>query len=131
MTAMRLKLQKELFDDSDEQLVSVANVTETLEDDRRQKDKKKKKKRVLCLVRTNDAPVYIKLYLLKKTDKELYKKKMEWQLRELKIVDAVDGQTAEIRLDLDERYSWIVGNYEEKEAFLRVLQKQCERYEFL
>ena len=126
MTAMRLKLQKELFDESDEQLVAVANVTETLEDDRRKKDKEKKK---WCLVRTNDAPVYIKLYLLKKTDKELYKKKMEWQLRELKIVDAVDGQTAEIRLDLDERYSWIVGNYDEKEAFLRVLQKQCERYE--
>ena len=63
-----------------------------MEDDRRQKDKKKKKKRVLCLVRTNDAPVYIKLYLLKKTDKELYKKKMERQLRELKIVDAVDGR---------------------------------------
>ena len=63
--------------------------------------KRIKRKEVLCLVRTNDAPVYIKLYLLKKTDKELYKKKMERQLRELKIVDAMDGQTAEIRLDLD------------------------------
>ena len=90
--------------------------------------KRKRKKRVLCLVRTNDAPVYIKLYLLEKTDKELYKK-MEWQLRELKIVDAMDGQTAEIRPDLDERYSWIDGNYDEKEAFLRVLQKRCQRYE--
>jgi len=133
MAAMRLRLQKELFDETDEQLVALANVTKTDEEEgssgsNKKKDKKKKKDRMLCLVRTNDVPVYVKVYLLKKSDKEIFKKKQEWQLRELKMVDAVGTESLELRLDLEERYSWEVSSAQEKEAFVRVLQKMCERY---
>lgn len=66
---------------------------------------KKKKEWVLCLARTNDVPVYVKIYLVKKTDrdKESYKKKNEWQLRDLKILDGVSAESSEFRMDLDER----------------------------
>ena len=66
---------------------------------------KKKKEWVLCLARTNDVPVYVKIYLVKKTDrdKEAYKKKNEWQLRDLKILDGVSPDSSEFRMDLDER----------------------------
>ncbi len=85
MTALRLRLQKELFDVTEEQLVSLAHVT------RQDKEKKKKRDWVLCLARTNDVPVYVKIYLLKKTDKDSFKKKQEWQLRDLKILDGVSA----------------------------------------
>ena len=66
---------------------------------------KKKKEWVLCLASTNDVPVYVKIYLVKKTDrdKEAYKKKNEWQLRDLKILDGVSAESSEFRMDLDER----------------------------
>ena len=59
---------------------------------------------MLCLARTNDVPVYVKIYLLKKTDKDTFKKKQEWQLRDLKILDGVSNDSPEIKMDLDERY---------------------------
>ena len=100
---------------------------------------------MLCLARTNDVPVYVKIYLLKKTDKDSFKKKQEWQLRDLKILDGVSSESPEIKMDLDERwlqifgltffihvdigrYSWIVASVQEKEAFLKIVQNLCERY---
>jgi len=119
MTALRLRLQKELFDVTEEQLVCLAHVT---------RQEKKKRDWVLCLARTNDVPVYVKIYLLKKTDKDSFKKKQEWQLRDLKILDGVSSESPEIKMDLDERYSWIVASVQEKEAFLKIVQNLCERY---
>jgi len=92
------------------------------------RQEKKKRDWVLCLVRTNDVPVYVKIYLLKKTDKDTFKKKNEWQLRELKILDGVAADSSEIRMDLDERYSWIVSNYDAKLEFLKTVQNLCDRY---
>ena len=63
--------------------------------------------------------MYVKIYLLKKTDKDAFKKKNEWQLRDLKILDGVSVDSSEFRMDLDERYSWIVNNVEAKEKFLK------------
>ena len=72
--------------------------------------------------------MYVKIYLLKKTDKDAFKKKNEWQLRDLKILDGVSADSSEFRMDLDERYSWIVNNVEAKEKFLKDVQSLCERY---
>ena len=55
-------------------------------------------------------PVYVKMCLLKKTEKDSYKRKEEWALRELKLVDAVSTDSAELRLDLDQRYSWLAAS---------------------
>ena len=55
-------------------------------------------------------PVYVKMCLLKKTEKDNYKRKEEWALRELKLVDAVSADSAELRLDLDQRYSWLAAS---------------------
>ena len=92
------------------------------------RQEKKKRDWVLCLARTNDVPVYVKIYLLKKTDKDSFKKKQEWQLRDLKVLDGVSAESQEIKMDLDERYSWIVASVQEKEAFLKIVQNLCERY---
>lgn len=67
---------------------------------------KKKREWVLCLAKTNDVPVYVKIYLIKLTDKDSYKKKNEWQLRDLKILDGISAESSEFRMDLDERY-WL------------------------
>jgi len=119
MTSIRLRLQKEFFDGTEEQLVCLAHVT---------RQEKKKREWILCLARTNDVPVYVKIYLLKKTDKDAFKKKNEWQLRDLKILDGVAQDSPEIRMDLDERYTWIVSNVDTKLEFLKTVQNLCERY---
>lgn len=119
MTALRLKLQKEVFDVTEEQLVCLAHVT---------RHEKKKREWILCLARTNDVPVYVKIYLLKKTEKETFKKKQEWQLRDLKVLDGVALESQEIRMDLDERYTWIVSSVDEKDSFLKIVQNLCDRY---
>ena len=92
------------------------------------RQEKKKREWILCLARTNDVPVYVKIYLLKKTDKDAFKKKNEWQLRDLKVLDGVSADSPEFRMDLDERYTWVVSNVESKEEFLKTVQIQCERY---
>ena len=89
---------------------------------------KKKREWILCLARTNDVPVYVKIYLLKKTEKETFKKKQEWQLRDLKVLDGVALESQEIRMDLDERYTWIVSSVDEKDSFLKIVQNLCDRY---
>ena len=67
------------------------------------RSEKKKREWVLCIAKTNDVPVYVKIYLVKLTDKDSYKKKNEWQLRDLKILDGISAESSEFRMDLDER----------------------------
>ena len=92
------------------------------------RQEKKKREWILCLARTNDVPVYVKIYLLKKTDKDAFKKKNEWQLRDLKVLDGISAESSEFWMDLDERYTWTVNNIEAKEKFLKDVQSLCEKY---
>ena len=92
------------------------------------RQEKKKRDWILCLARTNDVPVYVKIYLLKKSDKDSFKKKNQWQLRELKILDGVGQDSPEFKLDLDERYTWEAVNPDAKIDFLKKVQNLCERY---
>jgi len=123
MAALRLRLQKEMFDVTEEQLLALAHVTNAQE-----QEKRKKRELSLCVVRTRDVPVYVKLVLVKRTEKDLYKRKAEWQLRDLRVVDGLAADSAELRLELEERMTWLAASLEEKEAFLKVVQQMCERY---
>jgi hypothetical protein len=54
-------------------------------------------------------------------ERDLYKKKQEWQLRDLRILDGLAADSLDLRLDLmDERFTWTCATLQEKEAFLKV-----------
>jgi len=122
MTALRLRLQKELFDVTEEHLVGLAHIA------RLEKEKKKKRDWLLALTSTKDVPVYAKMYLLKMNEKEVFKKKQDWQIRDLKRLDGVSAESLELKMDLDERYTWTFNTVEEKESFIKVLQQMCDKY---
>ena len=44
--------------------------------------------------------MYVKLYLLKKNEKEVFKKKQEWHIRDLKILDGVSNESLDVKMDL-------------------------------
>ncbi len=50
----------------------------------------------------------------------MYKKKQEWELRELRLLDGLAPDSPDMRLDLEERYTWTCASLQEKEAFLKV-----------
>merc|ERR1712013_747701 len=75
-----------------------------------------------------DVPVYVKLVLVKRTEKDTYKRKVEWQLRDLKVLYGLAADSAEMRFELEERHTWLAASLEEKDAFLKVVQTMCERY---
>ena len=52
-------------------------------------------------------PVYVKLYLLKKNEKEVFKKKQEWHIRDLKILDGVSNESLDVKMDLGKLYNFI------------------------
>jgi len=122
MTALRLRLQKEVFDATEEQLVGLAHII------RQEKDKKKKRDWLLAIASTKDIPVYVKLYLLKKNEKEVFKKKQEWHIRDLKILDGISAESLDVKMDLDDKYTWNFNKSEEKEAFLKTLQQMCDKH---
>ncbi len=49
----------------------------------------------------------------------MFKKKQEWQLRDLRLLDGVASESLDMRLDLEERYTWTCATLQEKEAFLK------------
>ncbi|XP_035207311.1 exocyst complex component 1-like [Stegodyphus dumicola] len=118
MAAIRHSLHKEVFLPNDERLVGVVNVA---------KASKKKKTAFLCLAVNNEKPSIITISQVKKSDKEGYKKKCSWQLRELKLVDGKDEKkpTAEFDLHFEKVYKWIASNVSEKHAFIKCLWKFC------
>ena len=83
MTAIKHKLQREVFLPSEERLLAVVHVTRV---------GKKKKPSLLCAAVTTDKPVQAIVCAVKKSDKaeNAFKKKATWPLRELKFLDAKD-----------------------------------------
>uniref|UniRef100_A0A2L2Y966 Exocyst complex component 1 n=1 Tax=Parasteatoda tepidariorum TaxID=114398 RepID=A0A2L2Y966_PARTP len=118
MAAIRHTLHKEVFLPNDERLVGVVNVA---------KANKKKKTAFLCLSVNNEKPSLITLCQVKRSEKEVYKKKNSWQLRELKLVDGKDENkpTAEFDLHFEKVYKWIASSVQEKNAFIKCLWKFC------
>lgn len=78
MTAIRHALQKNLFDPTNEKLLSVCHVS---------KQSKKKKTSFLCIVSSVKPPITISVCQVKQTEKNTFKKKLSWLLSEVKIID--------------------------------------------
>ncbi|KAG8178072.1 hypothetical protein JTE90_007057 [Oedothorax gibbosus] len=118
MAAIRHTLHKEVFLPNDERLVGVVNVA---------KASKKKKTAFLCLAVNNEKPSLITVNQVKKSDKDGYKRKNSWQLRELKLVDGKDENklTGEFDLHFEKVYKWIANSPSEKNAFIKCLWKFC------
>lgn len=118
MAAIRHTLHKEVFLPNDERLVGVVNVA---------KASKKKKTAFLCLAVNNEKPSLITVNQVKKSDKEGYKKKSSWQLRELKLVDGKDENkaTGEFDLHFEKVYKWVASSVADKNSFIKCLWKFC------
>lgn len=121
MAALRSGLQKEVFDPGDEKLFAFTNVSRA---------GKKKKTSFLCVVVSKHRPVYVTIYKVKKTDKDSYKKRTSWLLKDMKTVDGKDAytETPEFDLVFDKNYKWIASSFTDKNAFIVALWKVCTRY---
>ncbi|XP_076043621.1 exocyst complex component Sec3 [Oratosquilla oratoria] len=121
MAAIRHSLQRDVFEPNEEHLIGVLYVT---------KPGKKKKTSFLCATLNKEKPVYATIHQVKKTDKDVFKKKHSWPLRELKTVDGRDGNkdTAELDLTLDRVYKWVANSTPDKNAFIQILWKLCNHY---
>lgn len=121
MATIRHSLQRDVFEPTEERLVGVLYVT---------KPGKKKKTSFLCATINKEKPVYATIHQVKKTDKDAYKKKSSWPLRELQVVDGRDENkdTAELDLTFDRVYKWVANSTPDKHSFIQVLWKLCCRY---
>ncbi|WAR00182.1 EXOC1-like protein [Mya arenaria] len=89
MTTIKHILQKEVFLPNDERLVGLVNVTQA------GKKKKSSKHSFLCaaLSTSVEGTTQVNVYQVKKSDKgETYKKKINWPLKDLKVVDGKDAK---------------------------------------
>lgn len=114
MAAIRHSLQKEVCDPSEEQLLGLLHVT---------KPGKKKKTSFLCAVISKEKPINALVHQIKKGDRESFKKKNSWHLRELLVVDGVDDvkETAELELTFERVYKWTASSAPDKAAFVQIL----------
>lgn len=121
MAGIKYLLQKEVFDASDERILSVCNV---------QKLYKKKKNSYLCI--TTLPRMCPTLVQVKQYDKGVYKKKRTWTLGEVKLVDGKSESTSEpmheIELQLEKQYKWFAANLHERQNFITVLYKQINKF---
>uniref|UniRef100_A0A0V0G9U3 Putative exocyst protein sec3 n=1 Tax=Triatoma dimidiata TaxID=72491 RepID=A0A0V0G9U3_TRIDM len=122
MAAIRHSLQHEVFQPCDERLLTFVHVTKAL---------KKKKSSFLCIAITKESPYTVTIYQVKKTEKNQFKKKRNWPLNTLKIVDGKVASTDSNDFDLhfDKVYKWSATNPQERKTFIIVLWKQCVYYQ--
>ncbi|XP_054735089.1 exocyst complex component 1-like isoform X1 [Anastrepha obliqua] len=116
-------LQKELFNNSGERVLSVVTVTKTF---------KKKRACYLCIVTTPPPVPVVTVCLVKQSEQREgeYKKKRTWQLEEIKWVDGRNEQfeTHEFDIQVEKTYKWYALNLHERQNFLAVLYKQIHKY---
>lgn len=121
MAGIKYLLQRELFDETNERILSVCNV---------QKLYKKKKNSYLCVAaEARSCPTLIQV---KQYDKGVYRKKRIWQLAEIKTVDGKNDSTTEPIHEFDivceKQYKWFAANLHERQNFLTVLHKQINKF---
>lgn len=121
MAGIKYLLQKEVFDETNERILSVCNV---------QKLYKKKKNSYLCVA--TEARSLPTLVQVKQHDKCVYRKKRVWQLSEIKSVDGKNDSTTEPIHEFDivceKQFKWFAANLHERQNFLTVLHKQINKY---
>lgn len=121
MAGIKYLLQRELFDETNERILSVCNV---------QKLYKKKKNSYLCVAaEARSCPTLIQV---KQYDKGVYRKKRIWQLTEIKTVDGKNDSTTdpihEFDIVCEKQYKWFAANLHERQNFLTVLHKQINKF---
>ncbi|KAK9498728.1 hypothetical protein O3M35_003298 [Rhynocoris fuscipes] len=118
MAAIRHSLQHEVFQPCDERLLTFVHVTKAL---------KKKKSSFLCIATTKESPYNVTIYQVKKTEKNQFKKKRNWPLNSLKVVDGKVSSTDSNDFDLhfEKVYKWSATNPHERKTFIISLWKQC------
>ncbi|XP_029188068.2 exocyst complex component 1-like isoform X2 [Acropora millepora] len=121
MAAIKHNLQRDVFKPSEERLYAVVSVT---------KVGKKKKASFLCVAVTMVKPETVSIYQVKKTEKDTYKKRTNWRLKDLKLIDGQDetSDNAEFHLHFDKTYKWVASSVQEKNNFIVALWKLCERH---
>lgn len=121
MAGIKYLLQKEVFDATNERILSVCNV---------QKWHKKKRNSYLCVV--VEARSFPTLVQVKQNDKGVYRKKRMWQLTEIKSVDGKNESTTEPVHEFDiiceKSFKWFAANLHERQNFLSVLHRQICKY---
>ena len=109
MPAIRHTLQREIFTPNDEKILSVCSV---------RKAYKKKKTSFLCLTSVIDTPGSFFLHQVKKSDKNVFKKKQTWSLVDIRTVDGVGGNSLDLELHIDKIYKWSVMTAQERQSFV-------------
>ncbi|XP_023247474.1 exocyst complex component 1 isoform X2 [Copidosoma floridanum] len=113
MAAMRNFLQREIFNLSDEKILSICRVSKAY---------KKKKMSFLCLVSTTDTPETLILYQVKSSsDKSPFKKKQSWHLSDISRIDGIGGDSMDLELHIDKIYKWSATNALERRNFIHNL----------
>lgn len=113
MAATRHTLQKEIFNLSDEKILSIFRVCKAY---------KKKKASFLCLVSTMETPETIILYQVKSSsDKSAFKKKQSWLLSDIRLIDGVGEESMDLELHIDKIYKWSATNSQERRNFIHNL----------
>lgn len=121
MAGIKYLLQRELFDETNERILSVCNV---------QKLYKKKKNSYLCVAaEARSCPTLVQV---KQYDKGVYRKKRIWQLTEIKSVDGKNDSatepTHEFDIVCDKQFKWFAANLHERQNFFTVLHKQMNKF---
>lgn len=109
MAAIRHTLQREIFTPNDEKILNICSV---------RKAYKKKKTSFLCLTAVTDTPDSYFLHQVKKSDKNVFKKKQSWSLADIRTVDGVDENSMDLELHIDKIYKWSVITAQEKQSFV-------------
>uniref|UniRef100_A0AC34QVY9 Exocyst complex component Sec3 PIP2-binding N-terminal domain-containing protein n=1 Tax=Panagrolaimus sp. JU765 TaxID=591449 RepID=A0AC34QVY9_9BILA len=123
MSALRLTLQKTLFQPDEERLIDVVQIAP-------QDGKRHKKEAFLCLAMTVEQPFSVRLYIVK-TDRDKLKKRMKFALRDVRVVDGINPRKAipEFTMKiLEQEFVLVSSTYEEKEKFIRQLYKFANQY---
>lgn len=120
MAGIKYILQKEVFDELDEKILSVVNVNQN----------QKKKISYLCLNTSTRISNQITICQVKQYDKGVYKRKRTWQLDELKLVDGRNeiDEIHEFDLVLEKNYRWFAANSHERQNFITLLWKQSNKH---
>lgn len=121
MAGIKYNLQKEVFDKTNEKLISISSVYDL---------SRKKKNSYLCILSSINPPTSFTICQVKQYDKGLYKKKRSWELGDLKVVDgkSEDPETYEFNLFVEKEYRWFASNLHERQNFITVLWKLVNKH---
>lgn len=112
-------LQKDLFDEEDAKVLCVLSVCKT--------NAKKSRPTAHLVLNSENNTGITRIAMVKVQDKGIYKKKQNWHLDELKIVDARNQTDHEFDLTFEKKFEWAAVNLNEKKTFLSLLWRYVNK----